>query len=201
MNLPSARPILVVLIAVTSTFTVRAAGGPAKSKTVLDFTRQDEDRLGSSTVYASRFEFSTDAWKEKIVFVDGRGLLVPARPGNGGFGADYRIDFGASTVAEIDVVIGSRNESESFVLALGDSDGTRVSWTLPLGGKSIGQKISYRLSLQNPDSVDAAGKKPGFEHTKIRHWEFRGNGQPDKIDITFVRIAAVPPEPTAAASH
>lgn len=198
MKLSLTRRLLVVALAVSASLITTAAEKAPKSKTLVDFTREDVERNGADVRQIHRYDFAWNAWEGKLVFLEKRGLLVPALPGDGVFGANSRLSFGPATRAELEVVIGNRNEAESFNFTLVDSDGTQASWSLPLKDQRKGEKLTYHLALESPDRTENSGKKPGLDTARIKKWEIKGNWQPAPLEVLFVRIGTAPPAAPSA---
>lgn len=184
--------VLTSLLAVSTALSF-AAEAAAKAKTLIDFTRRDVEFDGGSPKPINKYDYSYEAWNGKLVYLEGKGVLIPALPGNGGMGKDGGLNFGAATAGQIEIAIGNRNEAESFTVSLVDTDGTEVSWYLPLKDKPRGVPITFALPLDQPGKEDKPGKKPGLNKAKIKTWQIKGNWQPAKLEIVLIRLVALPP--------
>ena len=184
--------VLATLLALSSAC-LFATDAKTKAKTLIDFTKRDVEFDGGSPKPVNKYDYSYEAWDGKLVFLEGKGVLIPALPGNGGMGRDAGLTFGASTAGEIAIAVGNRNEAESFTVSMVDTDGTEVSWYLSLQDKPRGLPISYPLPLDQPSKEEKPGKKPGFNMAKIKTWQIKGNWQPAKLEIILIRLTALPP--------
>ncbi|MBE2214481.1 MAG: hypothetical protein IAE82_11470 [Opitutaceae bacterium] len=181
---------LACFLAASGSFAFAADGKP-KPKVLVDFTRQDAEIEAGVPKPIKKYDYSFEAWNNKLVFLDGKGILIPALPGRGGMGTDNRLSIGATnTHCLIEFIIGNRNESESFTLSMVDADGTDVSWYINLKDKPRGVAITMPLDLAKPDMEDKPGKKPGFDKTKTKSWQIKGNWQEPKLEVLLVRISA-----------
>lgn len=181
---------LATILAVSGVF---ACAADAKPKVLIDFTRQDVEVENGVPKPIRKYDYAFETWSDKLVYLDGKGILVPSLPGRGGMGKDDRLAFGKSTQCLIEYAIGARNESDSFTFSMVDSDGTDVSWFIGLKDKPRGVPLSITLDLTKPDHEDKPGKKPGFDPTKVKTWQFKGNWQEPKIEVVFIRLSAVVP--------
>ncbi|MBK8478674.1 MAG: hypothetical protein IPL39_21045 [Opitutaceae bacterium] len=161
-----------------------------KSKTLIDFSVQEIERNGADLKPLKKYGYAYEGWKDKIAYIEGKGLLVPYLPGTGGMGGDKSMNFADYGFAVLAVVIGKRNEAESFALTLIDADGTEATWYLPLGGRPLGAGIGYRLDLAQPDKEEKPGKTPGLNKAKVKKWQIKGNWQESKVEILLVKLAA-----------
>jgi len=171
-----------------------AADAKPKTKVLIDFTRQEVEISNGVPTPIKKYDYSFEAWNNKLVYLEGKGILVPALPGNGGMGKDDRLGIGAAaTSCVIEYAIGARNESESFTVSMVDSDGTEVSWYIGLKDRARGVPLSSTLDLTKPDQEDKPGKKPGFDKTRTKTWQIKGNWQDARIELVVIRLSAVTP--------
>lgn len=191
--------VLVLVLSIAATAILSGADAPPKSKTLVDFTHEDHERNGPEMVAIHRYDYAWGTW-DKVSFLGGKGLLIPAVSGEGVIGANNRLVFGTATHVEIELAIGNRNEADAVTFGLVDADGTQVSWNMPLAGQPRGQKLTFRLALDQPERTESAGSKPGLDRAKLKKWELTGNWQPPQVEVVFVRIGAVALAPAASAA-
>lgn len=161
-----------------------------KSKTLIDFTVQEFERNGTDMKPLNKYSYTYEGWKDKITYLQSKGLLVPYLPGKGGMGGDKSMNLTDYGFAVLAVVIGNRNEAESFALTLIDADGTEATWYLQLAGKPRGVGIGYRLDLAQPDKEEKPGKTPGLNKAKVKKWQIKGNWQEPKAEVLLVKLEA-----------
>jgi hypothetical protein len=164
----------------------------AKSKVLIDFTVQDVERNGGEITELKKYSWASDSWKNKLVYVNNRGLLIDFVTSGGNFLGDKDMKLADYGFFEVSVVIGNRNKADSFSIVLTDSDGTEAQWNLPLAGKPRGVSLTYRLDLAKCDLVKTPGSTPGLNKAKIKHWQVAGNWQPPEIEVLLQRFVAAP---------
>jgi len=191
MNSLAPRSFLVASILAVSCAVAFAADPKPKARVLVDFTRQAVDMDGGQPKPIKSYDYSFEAWNDKLVFIDGKGVLIPALPGRGGMGQDNRLPIRAdATSCVIEYAVGARNESESFTVSMVDSDGTEVSWFIGLKDKPRGVPVASTLDLATPDKEDKPGKKPGFDKTKTKTWQIKGNWQEPKLELVLIKLSA-----------
>lgn len=183
---------LASLLAAATALPAAAADTKApKPRTLIDFTREEVEIDGGQPRPIRKYDYAFEAWEKKPVFLEGKGILIPAVPGNGGIGKDDRLGIAKASACELQIVIGNRNAAESFTVSMVDADGTEVSWYLNLKDRPRGMPLTYTLDLAAPDKEDKPGKKPGFDRARVKTWQIKGNWQPAAIEIVLVRLSAV----------
>lgn len=185
--------ILTTVLALAGTCAFAADSKP-KTKVLIDFTKQDVEMENGVPKPIRKYDYSFETWSNKLVFLEGKGVLIPLLPGKGGMGKDDRLGIGANAVScTFEYAILPRNESESITVSMVDSDGTEVSWYIGLKDRPRGVPLSSTLDLTKPDKEDKPGKKPGFDKTKTKTWQIKGNWQDPKVELVLIRLSAVTP--------
>lgn len=185
--------VLASIVVVSGAFALAADSKP-KTKVLIDFTKEEVEVENGIPKPMHKYDYSFETWSGKLVFLQDKGVLVPGLPGRGGMGKDDHLAINAAaTSCLMEYAIGVRNESESFTITMVDSDGTDVSWFVSLKDKPRGVPLSVTLDLAKPDKEDKPGKKPGFDKTKTKTWQIKGNWQEPKIELVLIRLSAVAP--------
>lgn len=188
------RGLVLTTAIIASGLVAFAADSKPKTKVLIDFTRQDVEMENGVPKPIKKYDYSFESWANKLVFLDGKGVLIPALPGKGGMGKDDRLGIGAAaTSCVLEYAVGARNESDSFTVSMVDSDGTDVSWYIGIKDKPRGVPLTITLDLAKPDKEDKPGKKPGFDKTKTKTWQIKGNWQDAKIEVVVIRLSVVTP--------
>ena len=145
--------ILALAFACCAVLPASAENKEVKRKVLIDFTVQEVERDGVQEKPVRKYSWSSGDWKDKILFLNKRGLLVNFVPSKGNFGGDERMKLAEFNFFEVSIVIGNRNRAQSMQIILVDSDETEARWTLPLAGKPVGRSLLFRLPLDKPDLV------------------------------------------------
>lgn len=182
----------VIAIALAAAAAAPASGEDAKpkNKTLLDFTAQDVERDGAELKVNKRYAWASGDWDKKILFLDGRGLLVEQAGGKGNMGGDKQLKLGEYDYAYLIIVIGNRNQAGAIGVKLIDSDGTEARWNFPLAGKPVGTPLVCKMPLAKPDAEEKPGKKPGLDKNRIKQWQITGDWQDAKVEILLVKLGA-----------
>ncbi len=189
MKLPtSITTILALSLAVFAAIPLSAETKNVKRKLMIDFTIQEVERDGVVAKPVRKYSWSSGDWKDKIQYLNNRGLLVNFVPSKGNFGGDKSMKLTEFNFFEVSVTIGNRNRAQSMQIVLIDSDDTEVKWTLPLAGKPVGTSLTFRLPLDKPDLVEKPGKVAGLDKTKIRKWQVAGNWQAPETEVLIERF-------------
>ena len=182
--------VLALVVASLVASPLAAETKTAKSKLLIDFTAPEIEHIGVQVKEIKKYDWASDSWKDKLVTLNKRGLLIDFVTSNGNFLGHKDMKLAQYGFFEVSIVIGNRNKAESFSVVLTDSDGTEALWSLPLAGKPRGVSLTYRLDLAKCDLEQKAGSTPGFNKAKIKHWQVNGNWQPPEIEILIQRFAA-----------
>lgn len=189
MKLPtSITTILALTLAVFAATPLAAETKNVKRKLMIDFTIQEVERDGAVAKPLTKYSWTSGDWKDKIVYLNKRGLLVNFLPSKGNFGGDKSMKLTEFNFFEVSVTIGNRNRAQNVQIILADSDETEVAWTLPLAGKPVGMSLTFRLPLDKPDLVEKPGKVDGLDKTKIRKWQVKGNWQTPETEVLIERF-------------
>lgn len=183
--------MFIAALLVAAAPVVRAEGQP-KAKELIDFTVQEVDHVGSEFKPIKKYDYAYEDWKDKITFLKGRGLLIPAVPGKGVMGGNKDLSLANFNALVVVAVIGNRNEADSIAVTLIDSDGTEATWWLQLAGKPVGTALAFRLDLAKPDQEEKPGKTPGLNKAKIKKWQIKGNWQTAKAEVLLAKLVASP---------
>ena len=162
-----------------------------KNKTLIDFTRQDSERVGAEIIVKKRYDWASGSWDKNLGFLEGEGLLINYVSGKGNMGGDKSMKLGDFDSAYLIIVIGNRNAGSSLGVRLIDADGTEAVWNFPLAGKPVGTALICRMLLAKPDKEDKPGKVPGLDKTKIRKWQISGDWQEAKMEVLLVKLGAM----------
>lgn len=156
---------------------------------VIEFTHSPRNPDGT---YERSFEYSYGDWgDDKVVQVNGKGLLVNLLGSQGGVGENRGLDFRKHTKARVFFMIGNRNRASGFGLSLEDKDGTNHNFDIPLRGQPVGQVLAATLDLTKPSREEQAGSKPGLDLKKLRVWQIKGNWQAEPVEILVLKVMAV----------
>jgi hypothetical protein len=177
---------LLSLLAGSLTVVVAAA---TKDIEVIEFTHMFRNTDGT---YERSYEYAYGDWGDnKVVQVNGKGLLVNLLGSKGGIGENRGLDFRKHTKARIAFMIGNRNRASGFAFSLEDKDGTNHAFDIPLTGKPVGQLLAATLDLTKPSREEQAGSKPGLDLKKLRVWQLKGNFQSEPLEILVLKVLAV----------
>ncbi len=179
--------LLALVSTVCAVSSLHAEAKP-KIKDIVDFRQQSVERDGAEMRPIKKYGYAFGDWDKKVIYLEGRGLLVQAPGGKGGFGGDKSMKFKPGQELALEVVLGNQNRSAGFSLALTDADGTEASWNLALGGKPVGTGLIFRINLAKCDKEDKPGKVPGLDIAKIKKWQVRGNWQSDFNELLVARM-------------
>lgn len=193
MNTLKTLNTLAVLLVALAAIPAAQADSQPKVKSLIDFRQRTVERDGASMREVNKYGYAYGDWDKKIIFLEGRGLLVQAPGGQGGFGGDKSIKIKPGQVLALEVVIGNQNKAAGFGVNLTDADGTEQSWNLPLAGNQSGVGLVYQINLGKCDRESKPGSKPGLDTTRIKKWQIQGNWQKDFSELLVVQWLVVDP--------
>jgi hypothetical protein len=135
------------------------------------------------------FEYAYGDWDKHVSAYRNQGTLVAAATGKGGMGDNHAsLNLGGCPAVEMVLVVGNGNQAATLSLLLEDKDGTGHVWNLPLSDKPKGREVRYRLDLLKPDYVQAPGKTPGLNKSKIAVWQLRGDNESPRVEVLALKL-------------
>lgn len=183
--------LLALPVALFCCTTTASAAEKTKTKELIDFTRQNVERYGAEVKVIKKYGYAFGDWQDKIKYLDGRGLLVQAPGGKGGFGGDKSMKLGDYDALFLVIVVGNANAGRNLGLTLTDADGTEASWSFPLADKPRGVGLVCQMALAKPDKIDKPGKTSGLDKTKITKWQVRGDWQTAGFEVLVMKLGAM----------
>jgi hypothetical protein len=137
------------------------------------------------------YEYAYGDWDKHIVDLRGRGTLIQAATGKGGFGENKTmVQFGKHPTVDLHFVIGNANQAQTVNFSLEDKDGTEQTWIISLVGKPRGQPLRQLLDLGKADGEIKPGKTPGMNLKKMATWQVRGDYSDAKVELLLVKLTA-----------
>lgn len=184
MKISAIRSLLFILLIVPA-----ATFAAPKETVLIDLTEIHEDRVNNTV--EKNWEYAFMDWDKKINNIAGRGALVKAPSGKGGFGENNTMArFGKNPAIQIVFTIGNGNQAKAFQFSLEDKDGTIFNWTIPLENAPRGKELHYKIDVSKngtPDK-DKPGKKPGLDLNKIHAWQIKGDWQDGAVEVLYSKV-------------
>lgn len=191
MKTPNKLSLLLVLFSTLSAATILHAEAKPKVKEIIDFRQQTVERDGAQMREIRKYGFAYGDWDKKLVYLEGRGILVQAPGGKGNFGGDKSMKFKPGQLLALEVLIGNQNKAAGFSVTLIDADGTEQSWNLPLGGKPTGVGLVYTINLAKCDREAKPGSTPGLDRMRIRKWQIQGDWQSNFTELLVSQMLMI----------
>ncbi len=140
--------------------------------------------------------FSFLSWEKKPQLMEGA-LSIKVENGKGGCGYLYQRDLSsfADRTPALTLTIGPTNKAKSIRVVLQDEDGTEQSYMIPLDKASPGSTVtipaSEGASVREPAAHGQAGKKEGFDITKVQHVVLVGDWGDSPYDLLIRKFDLV----------